>query len=88
MQTLEQVKLLADALRAIGEIGVEPGADPMPALIKAQVMAAKALADAGLDSEIPLSSGNLTELRKLRIRNLCTPSAKPKSSRKPPMKRE
>lgn len=45
---LEQVKILADALRQIGEIAVEPGADAMPALLEAQRIADAAQQAAGL----------------------------------------
>lgn len=48
MTSLEQVKILADALRAIGEIAVPTGADPMPLLLEAQRIADDALAKAGL----------------------------------------
>jgi hypothetical protein len=49
MEPLEQVKILAEALRQIGAIAVEPGADPMSALLEAQKIAEEALTLAGLE---------------------------------------
>lgn len=49
MTPLEQVKILAKALRDIGQIAVEPGADAMPALLEAQKIADEARREAGLE---------------------------------------
>ena len=43
MDLIEQVKILAEALRQIGAIAVEPEANPMPALLEAQKIADEAL---------------------------------------------
>jgi hypothetical protein len=48
MTPLEQVKILADALRQIGAIAVETGADAMPALLEAQRIADEGLERAGM----------------------------------------
>lgn len=56
-----QVKLLADALRAIGQIAVEPGADPMHALLEAQKIADDGLEDAGMGTTISPSSEPTTD---------------------------
>jgi len=49
MEPLEQVKILAEALRQIGALAVEPGADPIGALLAAQKIAEEALILAGLE---------------------------------------
>lgn len=48
MSPLEQVPILADALRRIGQIAVEPDADAMGGLLEAQSIADRALQDAGI----------------------------------------
>jgi hypothetical protein len=48
MTPLEQVKILAEALRKIGEIAVEDGGDAMAALAEAQRLADEARERAGL----------------------------------------
>ena len=59
MDQLEQVKILAEALRQIGAITVQPAADPIHALLEAQNIADAALASAGLEQQTGVTSASL-----------------------------
>ena len=48
---LTQIATAREALRQIRDLAVEPGADPMAALLEAQRIADEALAQAGLLSQ-------------------------------------
>lgn len=47
MSPEDKLKLLDNALKAIGDIAVEPDSDPMEALLEAQSIAEKARREAG-----------------------------------------
>lgn len=52
MSKTEQIKLLADTLKQIGALAVEPGADAMPVLLEAQRLADNGLKQAGLAAKV------------------------------------